>query len=175
METDIYRQSLSIAVLPNIWKTAYVWPIFKKGAVWGAENYGPVRLHPPQEFSAYHLLTSQETPRLTRALSPWNYGFRKHHACDTQLILTIQGLLIWKDLGRIQVDIGVLDFARAFDKVPQGRLFSKLRICGIDGEVAQWIESFLHDRTQAEIVDGSTSGQVQLHSVVKQSTVLWPL
>ena len=42
--TDIYRQSLSTGVLLNIWKTGYVSPIFKRVAVWEAENYRPVSL-----------------------------------------------------------------------------------------------------------------------------------
>ena len=42
--TDIFRQFLSTGVLLNIWKTAYVSPIFKKGFVCEAENYRPVSL-----------------------------------------------------------------------------------------------------------------------------------
>ena len=80
-----------------------------------------------------------------------------------------------KDPARSQVDVGVLDFAKAFDKVPHGWLLSKLQIYGIDGEVAQWIGAFLNDRTQAVIVDGSTSDQAQVHSGVPQGTVLGPL
>ena len=93
---------------------------------------------------------------------------QKHHPnhfCDTQLILTSQNLLTWKDLARTQVNVGVLDFStEAFDKVPHGRLLSKLSIYGIDGEVAQWI--------RVMIVDGSSSDQAEDHSGVQQGTVL---
>ena len=159
--TDIYRQSLSTRVLPNIWKTAYVSPIFKKGAVCEAENYRPVNLTCIPCKILEHIICSHLRRHLDihGALSPLNHGFRKHHSCDTQLIISIQDLLTRKDPARSQVDIGVLDFAKAFDKVPHGRLLSKLRIYGIDGEVARWIGAFLNDCTQAVIVDGSTSDQ----------------
>ena len=38
-------------------------------------------------------------------------------------------------------DIFYLDFAKAFDKVPHGRLLAKMKSKGIDGEVYDWIAS----------------------------------
>ena len=118
--TDIYRQSLSTGVLPNIWKTAYVSPIFKKGAVCEAENYRPVSLTCIPCKILEHIICSHLRRHLDihGAPSPLNHGFRKHHSCDTQLIINIQGLLTRKDPARSQVDVGVLDFAKAFDQVP---------------------------------------------------------
>ena len=175
--TDIYRQSLSTGVQPNIWKTAYISPIFKKGAVCEDENYHPVSLTCIPCKILEHIICSHLRRHLDvhSALSPQNHGFRKRHSCDTQLIITIQDLLTQEDLARSQVDVDVLDFAKVFDKVPHGPLLSKLRIYGIDEEVAQWIGAFLNDRTQAVIVDGSTSDQAQVHSGVLQGTVLGPL
>ena len=45
-----------------------------------------------------------------------------------------------------QVDMVVLDFAKAFDKVPHKRLMSKLLKYGIRGNTHKWIESFLVNR-----------------------------
>ena len=109
------------------------------------------------------------------ALSQYNHGFRKYHSSDAQLILTIHDLLIRKDTVKLQTDVGILDFAKAFDKVPHGRLLNKLGIFGIDGEIAQWISGFLHYRTQAVVVDGSMSSQASVLSGVPQGTVMGPL
>ena len=79
-----------------------------------------------------------------------------------QLILTIHDLLIRKDTVKLQTDVGILDFAKAFNKVPHGRLLNKLGIFGIDGEIAQWISGFLRYRTQAVVVDGSMSSQASV-------------
>ena len=41
-----------------------------------------------------------------------------------------------------QIDIFILDFAKAFDKVPHERLKSKLHRCGINNKLPLWIDSF---------------------------------
>jgi len=35
----------------------------------------------------------------------------------------------------LPVDVIYLDFKKAFDKVPHGRLMSKVRGCGVDGKL----------------------------------------
>ena len=53
-----------------------------------------------------------------------------------------------------QVDMLVLDFAKAFDTVAHKRLLGKLESYGIDGNLYGWIQSFLEGRTQRVVVDG---------------------
>ena len=79
------------------------------------------------------------------------------------------------DPARSQVDVGVLDFAKAFDKVPHRRLMNKLRLYGLHGDISRWIYSFLSHRTQQVIVDGSKSGASDVQSGVPQGTVMGPL
>ena len=107
-------------------------------------------------------------------LTPLNHGFRKQHSCESQLLITVQDLINRKDKARTQIDVGVLDFARAFDKVPHIRLMSKLRLYGIQGEVAAWISSFLSQRSQQVVVDGSTSDSADVKSGIPQGTVMGP-
>ena len=52
---------------------------------------------------------------------------------------------------------------------------SKLRLFGIDGEIAKWIGGFLNNRTQQVVVDGSKSDSATVLSGVPQGTVLGPL
>ena len=69
----------------------------------------------------------------------------------------------------------VLDFSKAFGKVPHGRPLSKLRLYGIQGPTLRWIEAFLGDRTQGVVVDGSHSTTASVTSGIPQGTVLGPL
>ena len=55
---------------------------------------------------------------------------------------------------KLQVDVAILDFEKAFDKVAHSRLTHKLNYYGIRGELLQWIQSSLTNRTQ-RVVDGS--------------------
>jgi len=68
------------------------------------------------------------------------------------------------------VDVIYLDFQKAFDKVPHGRLVSKLEDThGIGGEILKWVENRAASRIVQ--VDGgrlelSKSGQVGFHTLV---------
>ena len=50
------------------------------------------------------------------------------------------------DEGRA-VDVVYMDFSKAFDKVPHGRLVQKVGSHGIKGEVARWVENWLGHRS----------------------------
>ena len=73
------------------------------------------------------------------------------------------------------VDMAILDFTKAFDKVPHKRLIHKLKYYGITGPISSWIESFLTERTQQVVINGSASTPIQVTSGVPQGTVLGPL
>ena len=51
-----------------------------------------------------------------------------------------------------QTDVILLDFAKAFDKVPRVCLCHKLSHLGINGPILEWIKDFLASRTQQVIV-----------------------
>ena len=74
-----------------------------------------------------------------------------------------------------QIDIAVLDFLKAFDTVPNDGLLSKLKNYGIDKHIWQWISNFLKKRKQCVVVDGVSSGLVDVDSGVPQGTVLGPI
>ena len=65
------------------------------------------------------------------------------------------------------MDLVILDFAKAFDRVPHRRLLGKLDHYGIRGSTHKWITSFLRQRTQQVIVDGATSENRVLTRILK--------
>ena len=56
------------------------------------------------------------------------------------------------------MDVIYLDFQKAFDKVPHGRLVSKLEDThGIGGEILKWVENWLSERKQRVVLGGEFS------------------
>ena len=70
------------------------------------------------------------------------------------------------------IHAAILDFSKAFDKVPQQRLLrTKLQYYGIRENLLKWFESCLIGRTQSVICDGSQSKSIMVTSGVPQGTV----
>ena len=75
----------------------------------------------------------------------------------------------------MQTDVILLDFCKAFDKVPHHLLLHKLDHYGIRSSTFKWISSFLSGRSQRVVCNGYTSAPVNVTSGVPQGTVLGPL
>ena len=69
----------------------------------------------------------------------------------------------------------ILNFSKAFDRVPHLRLLPKIHHYGIRETSYNWIRSFLQNRNQQFVIDGATSDKVEVISGVPQGTVLGPL
>jgi hypothetical protein len=107
-------------------------------------------------------------------LSDKQHGFRKKRSCESQLILTIQDLAAGLN-AKSQIDAILLDFSKAFDKVPHERLAAKLHHYGVRGNTLSWIKSFLANRDQEVILDGAKSNSSPVSSGVPHGTILGPM
>jgi len=90
------------------------------------------------------------------------------------LLITVDDLMRSFDQ-KIQSDIAILDFSRAFNTVPHERLLGKLGHYRIRGPIHNWIRAFLYNRRMWVAVDGESSCKTRGASGVPQGTVLGPL
>ena len=100
--------------------------------------------------------------------------FRPGYSCESQVISVCQDIADSLDNGD-KIDAIIVDFSKAFDLVPHGRLLAKIAKAGVDTRVIGWIREFLSDRTQRVRVDGKLSEEVRVTSGVQQGSVLGPL
>ena len=102
------------------------------------------------------------------------HGFRAKRSCESQIISLIHELSQNNDKN-IQTDLIIMDFAKAFDKVPHKRLLYKMKYFGISEQIINWVKSFLSNRTQTVLLENMTSSKIPVTSGVPQGTVLGPI
>jgi len=172
--TKLFVKCSETGVLPDIWKTASVVALFKKGVKSDPLNYRPVSLtcilcKVYEKLVRAHLLTFLE-----ERISKHQHGFVKGKSCLSNLLETFDNILDILDEGA-PVDLLYFDFSKAFDTVPHFRLLSKLEGFGVKGKVLDVIKDFLTDRTMRVCVEGQWSEVKHVLSGVPQGSVLGPL
>jgi len=172
----IFQASLDQGYLPDIWKTAAVVPIYKKGSRTNPSNYRPISLTCICSKILEHIVHSVISKHLEhyQILSDEQHGFRKGRSCESQLITTVNDFAECLNQ-RGQCDILLLDFSKAFDRVPHSFLFHKLAHYGINGSLLSWLKSFLNGRSQYVVLENQQSHPTPVLSGVPQGTVLAPL
>ena len=177
----IYNESLARGEVPDEWRQANVSPVFKKGEKYDAANYRPVSLTCICCKTLEHILVSNINKHiaLDSILADCQHGFRSQRSCETQLVQFVHDIISNLDgavnRGHKQTDLIIMDFAKAFDKVPHRRLLHKLEYYGIRGSTHKWINSWLSGRTQQVVLDGQASDPVPVLSGVPQGSVLGPV
>lgn len=174
--TAIFRKSLAMTELPDVWKKSIVSPIFKSGARTNPENYRPISLTCTLCKIYEHIIVSALMKYLDEnsLLTQHQHGFRKRRSCEGQLISVLHDIASSAERGG-SVDAVFLDLRKAFDTVDHRRLLLKLRNYGTDRLVCNWIEEYLRGRSMRVSVDGDLSAPFDVTSGVPQGSVIGPV
>ena len=168
----IFQALLQQSLLPD----DFVSPIFKKGDRSKPANYRPVSLTCLCCKLIEHIITSSVISHLKHhnILTDAQHGFHKQWSCKSQLVLTVRDLAQGiKE--KSQLDVILLDFSKAFDKVAHARLLMKAAHYGVTGHTLSWIKQFLTGRHQKVVLNNECSNTTEVTSGVPQGTVLGPL
>ena len=150
----MFSDSLSTVVLPAAWEEVHVTPIYKYGDRHSPASYRPISLPSTPCRILERLIKKAILTHLQRnkLISDSQHDFLPGRSCTTNLLLYMDSLAQARNDGLIS-DTIFFHFVKALDKVPHKPLLHKLQAYGVCGELLQWIDSFLTDRSFCEKVD----------------------
>ncbi|KAK4817662.1 LOW QUALITY PROTEIN: hypothetical protein QYF61_023941 [Mycteria americana] len=154
----IYQQSWLTREVPVGWRLANVMPIFKKGQKEDLGNYRPVSLTSVLGKLMEQIILSAITQHVedNQVIRPSQHGFMKGGSCLTNLISFYDKVTHLVDEGKA-VDVGYLDFSKAFDTVSHSILLEKLAARGLDGCTLRWVKNWLDGQAQRVVGNGVKS------------------
>ena len=116
----------------------------------------------------YNFLTNEDI------ISNYQSGFHSLHSTVTALLETTDNWAFNIDRGNVNAVV-FLDLKKAFDTVDHDIILSKMNLYGIQGTALDCFKSYLTNRTQQCLVNGSLSEICSLKCGVPQGTILGPL
>ena len=133
---SLFNLSMQSSSLPKDWTRANVSPLFKKGNKHLPCNYRPISLTSLVVKTMERLVHREIIDFLSchSKLSSNQHGFRSEHSCQTLLLESVHEWAKTLNSG-LSTHVLFLDFARAFDSVPHGRLSLKLYNIGVRGKL----------------------------------------
>ena len=172
----MFQQSYNTGKLPNDWLQALITPRHKKSPNSDPASYRFISINYILCKVMEHIILSSMWKHLHKHNIIFLFQHRFHWglSCESQLIETVHDWMTAMD-NKTQVDVILLDFAKAFDKVPHLRILLKLTPYGITGNTHNWIKSFLSNHKQRVSVNGAMSDITYVTYGVPQGSVLGPV
>ena len=151
----IFETSITSSKIPTDWKDANVTAIHKK-VIKMADNYRPISLTSVICKIMENIVRDviMNHMKINNLFSNKQFGFLSGRSTTLQLLNVLDDWTEALDNGHI-IDIIYTDIQKAFDSVPHKRLLSKIKSCGIEGNMLNCINTFLNNRRQLVLVNGT--------------------
>ena len=163
--TYLVNLSIRQGTFPNELKLAKVILIFKSGNQQLISNYRPISVL--SFFSKANFLINFLDAN--GILSNFQFSFRHKHSA-THAIITLTER-ISKSFDTVKIVCGIfIDFRKAFDVIPHKTLLKKLYSYGIPGNLYDWFETYLSERSQyVEFQNTQSDTKPITHGVLQRS------
>ena len=143
-----FIESLSTGIFPEVWKSAIIVPVHKKGDIYYLDNYRPISYLSTASKVFERLVNIQLRDYMEsfNILNDAQHGFRAGCSCESALLQLTKRLFSLK-IRKQFVYMLAIDFSRAFDTLNHCTLLKRLSLIANDSTSA-WFRSFLLDRRQ---------------------------
>lgn len=170
----LFNNSIKNGKFPSTWKLTYVRPIYKNiGSKNEVKNYRPISSISLIPKIMEHTITEFLEQNFTHLIIPNQHGFLKQKSIQTNMLTYID--FIYNNLENgFEVDSVYTDFSKGFDKINHSLLLKKLYYYGISGNLLNWLDSFLTNRTQIVKINNTFSKPFRVTSGVPQGGHLSP-
>lgn len=174
--TYLYNLCIYNNTFPNTLKESKIIPIPKTKERSDINNYRPISLlsvfsKPLEKHVQKTLLYYLDKHGL---IHPLQSGFRPGHSCHTALTHLLDNWLAALNASKITGAI-FLDLKKAFDLVDHEILVNKLFLYTKSSQTTNFIRSYLSNRHQRVLSNGSYSSKAISHRGVPQGSILGPL
>ena len=137
---------------------ATVIPLFKSGDNMIFSNYRPVSVLPLISKILERLMYNRLLLFLNKhnVIYDYQFGFRQKYSTYMALLTLIDKVSDALEKGEKVIGI-FLDFSKAFDTVDHNILLNKMQFYGIRGIALSWFQSYLSNREQCVVYQGTSS------------------
>lgn len=170
----LFNLIISTSTFPEMWKTARICPILKKGDSCILQNYRAISIlcnfSKLLEIILYNIIYNSTKHVITID----QHGFVEKRSCVTNLSCLSQYISEALDK-QMQVDVVYLDFQKAFDQIDHYILLYRLEYFGLSDSLLNLLKSYLINRKQFVVYEGLQSFFITPSSGVPQGSNLGPL
>ena len=156
--TVLFNKSMEDGKVPDIWKIGNWCPVYKHSEANLKTNYRPIAILPCISKVVEKMIFKELYDFFDRnkLLTEHNSGFKLLDSTVNQLVKIIDALYKNLEEGH-DICMVFLDVSKAFDKVDHHALLIKLESLGVCGKLLDWLKSYLSNRYQQVVINGSNS------------------
>ena len=157
------------SIVPDIWKSSYVVPIFKKGNRESIVNYRPIISNSAISKILDSIMSDKLSNFIEKIIVDSQHGFESGKSTITNLMIMVDEIYNSFDK-KYQVDVVYTDFSKTFDFVNFDILIKKLHMYNVPKEYINWYDNFLWNRIIKVKINDSLSESLVVPLGVRQGS-----